>query len=503
MSFVPRMPPRRLAPCFVFVGMLVLATGPLDAEIRRLTLLHTNDVHDRVRPAREGVGGIAYVSGYIRATRAQHPDVLVLDAGDVTEKGDLVAFKTHSLITYEAFRRIGYDAVTIGNHDHDAGDAWLRRYEGALGQPLICLNTVDGSGAPRFAPARMIERGGSKIAVIGMLVPQDTGTLDFAESGRRLAAEAERLDREAVLVIALCHAGSDDCAAWSRMAPAVDLFVSGHTHEKLAAPRRVPETGAHIVQAGHYAEHVGRLEIEFDPASERILSARAELVAMRHTDVEPDQDLAAEIAARERELCPDAGRTLARASAPIGREIAWLAAEAMRQAAGADVGFCNPGHVIRDGIPTGSVNVNSLFLTGGQRGHATVVATLTGAEIAAYLAALEAKPEEQTAWAGFRARLEKQPDGRRTFLPDLKPDGRYRAVMPRIEWEKRFLRAAARLAQSNPANPLAHATFDAAPSTVTFLDSLVALLDRKPDKERDLADLIAKARAAAVRTAAD
>ncbi len=482
------------------IGLVVLTALPLAAEVRRLTILHTNDVHDRVRPGREGVGGIAYVSGYIRAARAKEPALLVLDAGDVTEKGDLVAFRTHSLITYEAFRRIGYDAVTIGNHDHDAGDEWLRRYESAMGRPLICLNTVDGAGAPRFESSRLIRRAGMTIAVIGMLVPQDAGTLDFEASGRRLAVEAERLDREATLVIALCHAGSDDCAAWSRMAPAVDLFVSGHTHERLDTPRIVPETGVPIVQAGHYGEDVGQLELEVDTATERIVAIHGRLVPMHHATVPQDHELAARIADRERELCPDAGRIIARASMPIGPEIAWLAAEASRQAAGADIGFCNPGHVIRDGIPPGPVNVNSIFLTGGQRGHDMVTANLTGAEISAYLAALEANPEEQTAWAGFACRVMEGSGRRRAFEPELGPEASYRIVMPRIEWEKRFLRAASRLQKSEPASPLARGTFDAVPSTVTFFDSLVAMLDRTAESERDLSSLIKQARTAAMET---
>lgn len=71
---------------------LVLRLGA--GETTRLLILHTNDHHDHLRAGPGGVGGLPYVSGFIRSVRTQHPDVLLLDAGDVTEKGDLVGFRT-------------------------------------------------------------------------------------------------------------------------------------------------------------------------------------------------------------------------------------------------------------------------------------------------------------------------------------------------------------------------------------------------------------------------
>src|SRR4030095_1362900 len=102
-----------------FVALFFAAVAGA-AETARLLILHTNDLHDHVRAGSNGVGGLPYISGYVKQVRAERADVLLLDAGDVTEKGDLVAFKTHSVMTYEAMRRMGYDGAAIGNHEYDA-----------------------------------------------------------------------------------------------------------------------------------------------------------------------------------------------------------------------------------------------------------------------------------------------------------------------------------------------------------------------------------------------
>src|SRR5688500_16283043 len=175
---------------FLILGLLFAVfsvPAPLSGETARVLILHTNDLHDHVRAGENRLGGLPYVSGYVKQVRAQRSDVLLVDAGDVAEKGDLVAFKTHSEMTYEALRRIGYDGVTIGNHEHDeAGLAGLRRYEAALGQRLLSLNLLEADGMPAFEPSRVINVNGVRVGLIGLIVPRQERCLNFADSGRAL-----------------------------------------------------------------------------------------------------------------------------------------------------------------------------------------------------------------------------------------------------------------------------------------------------------------------------
>jgi hypothetical protein len=191
------------------------------------------------------------------------------------------------------------------------------------------------------------------------------------------------------------------------------------------------------------------------------------------------------VQAEEARLCPEAGIWLFDNPAPVGKELAWLAAEALRRQAGTDIAFCHPGHILRDNLPVGPVNVNAVFLTGGQRGHAIVRTTLRGAEILAYVDALAAAGDP-SAWSGFTAGAG-SPDQAGT----LDPERNYSVVMPEMEWTKRFLRAATR-AKGRP--PLGNRTFQAEPAPVHYLESLIALITALPVEQRDIARLIATCR---------
>jgi 2',3'-cyclic-nucleotide 2'-phosphodiesterase (5'-nucleotidase family) len=438
-----------------------------------LLVLHTNDLHDHVRPGYNGLGGLPYVAGYIESVKAGRRDVLVLDAGDVTEKGDLVAFKTHSMLTYEMMRRIGYDAIAIGNHDFDAGPEWLGRYSGAAGRPLLCLNLVGKDGSPAYTPSRTIEVGGISVGIIGMIVPQDAGSMDKAQSGRALEAEALRLRQKVRLVIALCHEGTQGCAAWSLAAPDVDVFVSGHTHEALMHPVPVAKTGAIIVQAGCNAQWVGRLELEVDPGGKGVVSAEGTLVPMRQDSVPVDRDLLALVRRREQELCPDASDFVFQNADEISADaVAWLAAAALRLASGADLGFCQGGQIVRSPLPKGPVDFNAVFATGGQRGFANVRAELTGAEVSAYVLALPAMTREHANWSGFAAVPRTGASGGSILASDLDPGRTYSVVMPEKEWSTRFMRVVGRIRQRGLGGPLAGREFTCVPARVTYAGAL-------------------------------
>ncbi len=462
-----------------FVFFLVASAALLAAPVR-LLILHTNDIHDHVRPGENGNGGLPHAAGYIRQVRAEEPAVLVLDAGDVTEKGDLVAFRTHGVMTYEAMGRMGYDGAAIGNHDFDDIPlAHIREFEGALGQGLLCLNVVGPDGTPVFTGSRIVEKSGLKIGLIGLIVPRkpEQGGLDMEESGRALAREAERLRGKTDLIVVVCHQGPKQCAEWSRQAPAVQVFVSGHSHTPLQKPEVVPETGAIIVQAGSYARWVGRLELEFDPVAKKITRHEGRLVAMDHDKIPVDADMLAWVRERERTLAPEATEFVCDNPAELdGFSVARLAAEGLRRAAGADIGFCHTYQVIRNILPAGRVDYNAVFKTGGQRGYENVLVDLTGAEIEAYVNALVSIQREPPEWSGFRVTRRPASGGGERWQTDLEAARRYRVVFPQIEWETRFLRLAENLKKRDPANPLAAREFAPGPASVNFTDATVAYI---------------------------
>jgi len=462
---------------------LVGLVGPAYGATDTVLILYTNDFHDHIRPGYEGVGGMPYVSGYIRSAARGRKDALILDAGDVMEKGDMLAFRTQSRVMYEAMRRIGYDAGVMGNHDGAYGIPHLKACAALAGYQVLCLNLVNPDGTRPLPASTVLDVDGVKVGIVGLLKEKDY-TLPFAESVRLLAEEAARLDEEAHLVVAVCHLGSGPCRAISPEAPAVDVFVSGHTHEALQEPRIVDETRAIIVQAGQYAQYVGRLELTIDLDTEAILRSKGELVEMRHDAVPCDRAMQAWIEEQEQAVCPEVDRVVARTHQALGQvEAARLAAAALRDRAGADVGLCHSGKVMRSGLPAGRIDVNALFLTGGQRGHTIVSLNLAGKDITDYLNDLAARNNGRTQWSGFRATLEPSTSRVRTYTTDLRPERMYKVVLPKRECDSYLRPLLARQGRPQDAVQCGF-TF-----TEAFADYVAALTEREVGFEQHAEEL--------------
>lgn len=190
--------------CCCICGVL-LAVGADRSPTRRLLILHTNDIHDHVRAGENGIGGLAFIAGAVRQIRQERGGVLVLDAGDATEKGDLVAARTDGMITFEAMRFVGYDGVTLGNHDLVGNPReLLAKYESALGQRFLCANLLGSDGLAVFESSRLIEVNGIRVGVVGLTLAareggKQLGVLDLKRSGAELrgqgAAPTEKKER--------------------------------------------------------------------------------------------------------------------------------------------------------------------------------------------------------------------------------------------------------------------------------------------------------------------
>ena len=102
-------PPR----CGACSPLALLACSPLAAEIRSLTILHTNDLHARLSPLDNRNGGFAYLASAIRRERGGCTDCILLNAGDLVQ-GSPVSTIFHGLPVFEIANLLGFDAATRG-----------------------------------------------------------------------------------------------------------------------------------------------------------------------------------------------------------------------------------------------------------------------------------------------------------------------------------------------------------------------------------------------------
>jgi 2',3'-cyclic-nucleotide 2'-phosphodiesterase (5'-nucleotidase family) len=127
--------------------LTLLACAPLAAEIRSLTILHTNDLHARLMPLENHHGGFAYLAAVIRRERADCKDCILLNAGDLAQ-GTPVSTIFHGLPVFEIANLLGFDAGTLGNHDFDYGWMQARKFIQTSG-PFSSAMASTGSSSRR------------------------------------------------------------------------------------------------------------------------------------------------------------------------------------------------------------------------------------------------------------------------------------------------------------------------------------------------------------------
>jgi len=291
----------------LFSLLLLSWTSPLPAVAKNLTIIHTNDMHSHLlgacpnvdyTPATTGddqtIGGWARIAAVIRQVKQKRANpVLVVDAGDF-----LMGSLFHMLAREQAYElrllhMMGYDAVTLGNHEFDLKPGGLasiltRAHQSGQIPPLVFSNAVfsrqsreDDRLEEMFAreivkPYLVVEKEGLKIGIFGIIGKDAAEVAPFADpvtfedpvaASKRMVGilrETEKVD----MVVCLSHSGlaeekkrSED-EILAREVSGIDIIISGHTHTKTAGALRVNNTI--IVQSWEYGKQLGVLDVAFD-----------------------------------------------------------------------------------------------------------------------------------------------------------------------------------------------------------------------------------------------
>ncbi|OWU79496.1 bifunctional UDP-sugar hydrolase/5'-nucleotidase [Phaeobacter sp. 22II1-1F12B] len=285
---------------------LGLSAGAAAADYS-LTILHTNDFHARFEPINkydsgcssednaEGkcFGGSARLMSAIRDARARLDNSLLVDGGDQFQ-GTLFYTYYKGKLAAEMMNLMGYDAMTVGNHEFDDGPEVLRGFMDALEFPILMSN-ADVSGEPLLADvlkkSTVIEKNGERIGLIG-LTPQDTDELAspgpniiFTAPADAVQAEVDKMTEMGVnKIIVLSHSGYGVDLQLAKNTTGVDVIVGGHSNTLLGDmeraegpyPTMVGDTA--IVSAYAYGKFLGELNVTFDDDGKVIEASGAPLL---------------------------------------------------------------------------------------------------------------------------------------------------------------------------------------------------------------------------------
>ncbi len=329
---------RRFSAFFLALLLTALCALPVGAvaegctqETNVTTILFTHDLHSHFlpQPTAEGgeSGGYARLKTVIDGERAMNPAALLVDGGDFSIGSLIQTLYTTQAAELRTMGAMGYDAVTIGNHEFDhkgTGFAEMLNSAKAAQQAAVELLLVDarpledmdaykerfGPVTPvlptlleaNYAPADdnpdrafirsamedygvtdcvTLERGGVTYGLFGLMgVDSDecAPTSGFTRTDAAKAAKrcVETLKGEgAEIIVCLSHSGTGDSLASSedeelaKAVDGIDVIVSGHTHSTLAEPLVVNDT--YIVSSGPYCQNLGSLTFSWDDGGEKRL----------------------------------------------------------------------------------------------------------------------------------------------------------------------------------------------------------------------------------------
>lgn len=343
------------------LSLTLLACAPLAAEIRSLTILHTNDLHARLMPLENHHGGFAYLAAVIRRERADCKDCILLNAGDLAQ-GTPVSTIFHGLPVFEIANLLGFDAGTLGNHDFDYGWMQARKFIQTSTYPIVASN-VAGANGQLFAPKPylILDVNGLRVAVIGAMtddlkslstpkILEQWHTLPVVATARKYAAE---LKSKSDLIVLLGHISPKEELQFLSSAPEIPVLVTGHAH--IGIPEPLTQDGRIVVRVKGYGEELGRLELKVDTEKKAPVSWTWKHILVDSTAIIPAADVAREVKRWEEEVRARVDQPVAVSKRKFERrEVKHLIEQAIRESTGADFAWMNQGGV-RDVIPEGQV----------------------------------------------------------------------------------------------------------------------------------------------------
>ena len=338
----------------------MLLSGCRQSTVHELTILHFNDVHDRLLPDADGIGGVAHLATLLHRERAAARASLTLSAGDLVQ-GTPVSTVFQGVPDYEIANSLGIDVNCLGNHEFDYGWQKIGDYLQAASFPTVNANMVDASGNRMLNPPYVIrEAGGLRVAVIGALLENlaDHTTLSnlgpyHAEPNveilRPIVAEAKA---HADMVVVLGHLEKPEGEAILRGLPDVSVVAIGHEHTPWSP---VEVDGRLLIHAAGYGREVGRLVMSYDSATRRITSHQWTAIAVDDSLYPADPVVEAQVQKWEGKVSAQVDVPIGRSAKPLSRrEIQELMERAMNDRFPSDFSFTNRGGV-RDTLPEGQL----------------------------------------------------------------------------------------------------------------------------------------------------
>ena len=334
---------------------------------RKLTLLHSNDLHgDFLAEDKEGtlIGGVSCLSGYVQKVRSEDPNTIYCISGDMLQ-GSLIDSEYRGLSTIEIMNMLGPDVASLGNHETDYGLTHLLFLERCARFPIVNANIFITNPLTRLFQSHVfLERNGMRIMFIGIITEEVMSGIksdslisslidvnDAAEAVGRICNAYRSIDVD--LTILLTHIGfEEDKKLAALLDPdwGVDIIVGGHSHTKLEEPEIVNDI--FIVQAVQGTDQIGRFDLVVDTDTNSVHEYSWQLIPIDGEHCPHDEVMEKLVLAYKEQTDKKYNRVLCRLPRNLTHpnryqetELGDLFSDALQVCLGADIILCGSGTI--------------------------------------------------------------------------------------------------------------------------------------------------------------
>ena len=299
-------------------AMLAPMLEPAEGETL-ITILHTNDMHSQIDPLPAndryaGKGGIARRGTLVKRIRKEQPNTLLIDAGDCFQ-GTPYFNLYKGVVEYKTMSAVGYDVVTLGNHDFDNGIEGLAEAMKSATFEFVSANyDVSGTAiANRVKPYVVRQLGGIRVGIFGLGIkleglnpPESFKGLKYLDPVRmaRGTVRLLRTQEKCAMVVCASHLGyypqpkGDELGDSQVVAQVdgIDFIASGHTHTFMKQPVMAKQPSGKdtvIFQVGKSGIYLGR--VDFTVRQNKVTASAGRLIDLS------DPTLAASLDERKEE----------------------------------------------------------------------------------------------------------------------------------------------------------------------------------------------------------
>ncbi len=258
--------------------------------MKTLKIFQTSDIHGNIYPTNyvdDRNHGLAKVSTLIKKQGAKADHTLILDSGDLLQGNSLAFYNEKHKITnpsiIDSFNLIGYDGITLGNHEFNYGLDYLKSHYEQFNGPILCANIT---GLPfETKPYQIYNFEDLTIAVIGLTTnfipnweqPENIKGLEFICPREAYRTYEQEMIDQADIIIVNYHGGFE-CDTTDGETPtepntkenvgshlinqfeSIDIMLTGHQHRTISTETK----GVVCMQPGCNGAWVSEITIDIE-----------------------------------------------------------------------------------------------------------------------------------------------------------------------------------------------------------------------------------------------